>query len=230
MRIVMNAIGIRRISPDDSLEDLTGMLHRAFGPLGRQGLDCIGVDQTVDVTRRRVRLGDCFVAVVDGRVVGTITLHAHDRASPVRWYRKPTVASIHQFAVDPSHQGTGVGQALLRTAENWARCRQYLELALDTPQRAQHLCVYYGRRGFNVVDTVQLERRSYLSAVFSKNIGLLASRSVTDIWPARHPAELAALARSARWSRRRRRASVLGRGEPALVRAQQRDVRASCTR
>lgn len=206
----MNAIGIRRLSPNDSLDELTGLLHRAFGPLGRQGLKCTCVDQSVDMTRGRVQLGDCFVAVVNGRVVGTITVHACERASPVRWYRKPSVASIHQFAVDPSHQGTGVGRALLRTAEAWASCRQYLQLALDTPQRAEYLTAYYSRRGFKVVDALQVDGRSYVSVVLSKTINQLTSRSAIDSWPPRHPAEMAALARSINSSGTRRPAIGAG--------------------
>ena len=167
------------------------MLRRAFAPLGGRGLNCTCVDQTVDMTRGRIRLGDCFVAIRKNRVVGTITLHAADLASPVRWYREPKVASIHQLAVDPSYQGTGVGQALLRTAETWARSRQYLELALDTPEPAGHLHAYYDRRGFRLMDTVQLEGKSYHSVILSKTIGYPVSSARSDHWPAQHSAAMA---------------------------------------
>ncbi len=187
----MTAIGIRRLLPSDSIEDLTGMLRRAFAPLGGRGLNCTCVDQTIDMTQGRIRLGDCFVAIRENRVVGTVTLHAADRASPVRWYREPKVASIHQLAVDPSYQGTGVGQALLRTAETWARSREYLELALDTPEPAGHLHAYYGRRGFRLMDTAQLEGKSYRSVILSKTIGYAVSSTRSDHWPAQHFAAMA---------------------------------------
>src|SRR6476661_6594606 len=59
---------IRRLQLSDSLEELTSLLRRAFASLGRQGLNCTCVDQTAAVTRERVQLGDCFVAVADRRV------------------------------------------------------------------------------------------------------------------------------------------------------------------
>lgn len=191
----MTGIAIRRLQLSDSLEELTSLLRRAFSSLGRQGLNCTCVDQTVDVTRQRVHLGDCFVAVADRRVVGTVTAHGVDPASPVSWYRNPAVASIHQFAVDPSHQGSGVGRALLRTAEAWARSRQYLQLALDTPEPAEHLRAFYGRRGFMQAETIQLAGKAYFSVVLSKAVNPPARQSSQFSWPARHPAEMAALQR-----------------------------------
>lgn len=193
----MAVIAIRRVLPDDSLEELTGMLRWAFAPPGHCGLNCSCVDQTVDVTPQRLRLGDCFVAVIEGRIVGTITLHAVDHASPVRWYRKPTVASIHQLAVDPHHQGTGVGHALLRKAEAWARSRQYLELALDTPEPAQHLHLYCGIHGFRRMDTAQLEGKFYRSVVLSKSIACPVRRLGSHAWPAGDPASRALLTHAA---------------------------------
>jgi len=194
----MAGIAIRRFQSSDSFEELTSLLRRAFVPLGRRGLNCTCVDQTVDVTRQRVGLGDCFVAVADRKAVGTITLHDVDRASPVNWYRNPVVASIHQFAVDPIHQGTGVGRALLRMAEDWARCRRYVQLALDTPEPAEHLRAFYGRRGFMQAETIRLEGKSYFSVVLSKSLHPPARPSATAAWPARHPAEMAALQRTCR--------------------------------
>lgn len=188
----MNAIRIRRLCPSDSLEALTGLLHRAFAPLGRRGLNCQSVDQGVDTTRERVALGDCFVAVAGENIVGTLTLHGPDPASPVRRYRRATVASIHQFAVEPEYQGGGVGQALLLSAERGAAKAGFLELALDTPQPARHQRAYYGRRGFDEVETVQFEGRRYRSVVLSKAI--TTTRCWADHWPWRHPAEMAALA------------------------------------
>jgi GNAT superfamily N-acetyltransferase len=170
LRIAVTDIAIRRLCATDSVDHLTGMLRRAFAELGRQGLNCQCVDQKPDTTRQRITLGECFVAVVKGNIVGTVTLQGADPTSAVDCYRRAWVASIHQLAVDPEHQRASVGRALLRTAELWARGRHYVELALDTPQPATHLHAYYLRRGFRLVDTVHVAGRAYLSSVFSKKI------------------------------------------------------------
>jgi GNAT superfamily N-acetyltransferase len=169
-RIAVTEIAIRPLCATDSLVDLTTMLRRAFAELGRQGLNCMCVDQKPETTRQRVSLGQCFVAVVKGKMVGTVTVQGVDPTSPVDCYRRDWVASIHQLAVDPEHQCASVGRALLRTAELWARGRTYAELALDTPQPATHLHAYYLRRGFRLVDTVHVAGRAYLSSIFSKKL------------------------------------------------------------
>jgi GNAT superfamily N-acetyltransferase len=211
----MNAIQIRRLDSSDSLEALTGLLHRAFAPLGRRGLNCQSVDQRVETTLERVSRGECLVAVAGGRIVGTLTLHGPDAASPVARYREPSVGSIHQFAVEPGYQGRGVGHALLRAAECRASSAGRLELALDTPQPARHQRAYYGRRGFKEVDTVQLEGRRYRSVVLSKPIKTTAVRQQADHWPWRHPAEMAAMALAR--ARRHRYQGVRAAVRPRVV-------------
>jgi predicted N-acetyltransferase YhbS len=195
----MNAVNIRRLHPTDSLEDLTMMLRRAFAGLGRDGINCTCVDQTVETTRRRIDRGDCFVALKEGRVVGTVTLHAHDAAAPISWYRQRGVARLSQLAVEPCRQGTGVGHALVCAAEQWAEHRLHGDLALDTPEPAAHLHAFYEQHGFKACMQVQLPGRTYLSVVFNKTLRA-ARPQTTDqacaAWPYRHPAELALLAKA----------------------------------
>ena len=168
-------IRLRRLRPEDSLEQLTGMLHRAFSRLGKMGLGCSCVNQTTDATRERVARGECFVATSGERIVGTITLYAPDTASESRHYRNARIASIRQLAVDPRFQGKGVGSALLRVAENWARHRGYARLALDTPEPAAHLVAYYRRQGFRIEQILQFPDRGYRSVIFAKTLLCSAS-------------------------------------------------------
>ncbi|MEP6503210.1 MAG: GNAT family N-acetyltransferase [Betaproteobacteria bacterium] len=137
----MNDLLIRRLAPDDSVDDLTNLLHRAFAPLGRMGLACGCVAQSVATTAARIARGTCFVALRQSRIVGTVTVEAPDAHSDCAWYRRPRTASVHQFAVEPGVQHHGCGTRLLTTAQRWAAARGCHELALDTPQRAAHLVV-----------------------------------------------------------------------------------------
>src|ERR1700744_46021 len=76
-------IELRRFDPArDSFDALTTILPRSFERLGAMGLNCTCVDQSAAVTRSRATRGDCYVAVCDGRIVGTMTLYAPDRESP----------------------------------------------------------------------------------------------------------------------------------------------------
>jgi GNAT superfamily N-acetyltransferase len=164
----MEAITLRRLSASDSLDELTALLHRAFSRLGQMGLNCTCVDQAVMVTRERIEKGECYVAVYDARLVGTITLYRPDPGSESIWYRRRTVASIHQLGVDPEYQGKGLGTALLDFAEGWARARGYRELALDTAQLARHLLAFYLGHGYRIVESVRFSDKHYCSVVLSK--------------------------------------------------------------
>lgn len=193
----MSTITLRRLRPDDSIDELTAMLRRAFARLGAGGLNCSCVDQTPDITRRRIDRGDCLVALAGPRIVGTVTLETADPLAEIAWYRHPSVASLHQLAVEPGHQGSGIGKALLDAAEAWAFRQRCVALALDTPEPARHLHAYYTRQGFGRQASVQVAGRGYRSTVFSKPVRQLPDAGWCDDWPPRHPAEMALLARQA---------------------------------
>jgi GNAT superfamily N-acetyltransferase len=144
------------------------MLHRAFARLGEMGLNCTCVDQSAAVTRSRATRGDCYVAVCDGRIVGTMTLYAPDRDSPCELYRRGEIASMRQFGVEPAWQARGIGTLLLAFADHWAATRGYAELALDTPQPAAHLIAFYRGHGFRIVDFMRFDGKRYDSAILSK--------------------------------------------------------------
>lgn len=193
----MKEIVIRLLDAQDCLTELTALVHRAYAPFGRLGLNCTGVDQSVDTTRRRIGRGDCFVAVWKGRIVGTVTLCAPDLRSECPWYRRHGIASAQQLAVDPAFQGKGLGRALLRCTEDRARARGARELALHTPRPAHQLLSFYQRLGFRPVECRQFTGKHYQSIVLSKPldaatrpeeaVGLLAAtrRALARAWALR---------------------------------------------
>ena len=172
VRYVCRGVGHVELRRFDALRDsfvaLTALLHRAFAPLGAQGLNCTCVDQTIETTRASVLRGDCHVAVCDGQIVGTMTLYASDGEAPCELYRHGDVASLRQFAVDPAWQARGIGTLLLAFAEHWAATRGYAQLALDLPQSATQQIGFYRGQGFRVVDFMRFADKCYDSAVLSK--------------------------------------------------------------
>lgn len=163
---------IRQFSRNDSIEELTELLHDAYAPLGRAGLNYTAVDQTPSTTRERINAGCCLVAVEDGRIVGTIVVEptCQDNAE-CPYFARPGVASAHQMAVAPHRQRKGIGSRLLDAAEMWARTNGFSELALDTAEPARHLVDMYSRRGYKHVDTTRGEGKSYRSVFMSKSLG-----------------------------------------------------------
>ena len=103
--------------------------------------------------------GDTYLALLDGQVVGTLTLQWDDLAY---WGEQPPVAGyLHRLAVRSSHAGRGLGGELLTWAEREiaARARTLLRLACMTDNSG--LRHYYEGAGFrHRGDVVVRGRRS----------------------------------------------------------------------
>jgi hypothetical protein len=97
---------IRLLAPSDSLEELTLLLNRAYQRLAAMGFNYTAVDQTVETTRERIEDNDCYVAVIDGRIVGTALLIPHQLDTPA-WANQPGVAYAGQLGVEPEASARG---------------------------------------------------------------------------------------------------------------------------
>jgi GNAT superfamily N-acetyltransferase len=161
---------IRPLAATDSLESLTTLLHRAYARLGAMGLNYTAVDQSAETTSERLRGGHCLVAEWNDELVGTVLIKPPDPTSECEYFTRDGVASLRQFAVDPKRQGQGIGLALARACEAWARQAGSVELALDTAEPATHLVQFYQRMGFVQVGFVQWPGKVYRSVVMSKAI------------------------------------------------------------
>ncbi|MEP6755370.1 MAG: GNAT family N-acetyltransferase, partial [Chthonomonadales bacterium] len=161
---------IRPIEPTDSFDELTDLLHRAYAPLGEAGMEFVASHQDVEVTKKRAGWGSCHVAVLDGKLVGTVTIYGPMPDSRVELYRRDDTFHFGQFCVDPDLQNNGLGDRLLRHAEDFARKNGGSFLAFDTSERADRLISWYSKRGYASVGTTDWEATNYLSILFSKSL------------------------------------------------------------
>lgn len=159
---------IRLLTPSDSIEDLTAMIHRAFARLGAMGLNYTAVDQPPEVTARRIARGEGYVAELDGKIVGTVILCPPKTGSSCEWYRRPDVAIANQLAVEPAFQNRGIGSALMDHVEDTAAQRGFAHIAVDTAEPAEHLRRFYSRREYVQVQYSQWPGKVYRSVILSK--------------------------------------------------------------
>lgn len=164
---------IRPLQPSDSLAALTTLLHEAYERLARMGLQYMATHQTEATTRERIAQATCLVAVLDGRICGTILFRCSKQTAGCPWYDRPEVASLGQFAVDPAIQAQGIGLRLLKAVESLAAASGCREIALDTAEPAVHLIEWYSRMGYRFVEYAQWSHTNYRSVILSKT--LLAS-------------------------------------------------------
>lgn len=162
---------IRPWSSDDSYEELTLLLHNAYAELAALGMKFTAVDQSVDTTRRRVDSGRTYIAVKDGRLMGTITLYTNADKFDPSYYFKPGIAHFGQFAVSAEARGLGAGRMLHETAVTEAANLGFSELALDTAETADHLIKLYTKWGYEIVDRhVWGGRINYSSVIMSRRL------------------------------------------------------------
>ncbi len=170
------SVAIRPMNSADSMQALTQLLHRAYAPLAKAGMNFTAADQTAAVTARRAAAGQCFIAAEGDTVVGTVTVSGpfDPKLAPwalqTPWYYRVDTAHFHQFAVEPDRQGRGVGRQLVARCEQWAREQGCAYMALDTAMPAQHLRARYARLGYRDEGEVQWEGKTYRSAIMVKSL------------------------------------------------------------
>ena len=163
-------IVIRELQDSDSIEELTDLLHRAYRRLLDMGLRYWATHQTVDETRARIAGGRCLVAVLNGRIVGTVTYQYPPRWRDTPWYTRADVACVSQFAVEPGCQRRGIGSALMKRVEAMGTDEGAAELALSTAEPAVHLIDYYARRGYRLIEHTDATLPHYRSVILSKRL------------------------------------------------------------
>jgi GNAT superfamily N-acetyltransferase len=161
-------IVIRALRSSDDLEQLTGLLHRAYAQLADLGLRFVATHQDVNTTRERVNEGECYVAELNGKIVGTVVFRDCEQTEGCPWYDRKDVASFGQYAVEPTLQGKGIGGALLDHVEERAKACGAAEIALDTAEPAKHLIELYEKRGYRIVDRTKWDVVNYSSVIMSK--------------------------------------------------------------
>ena len=120
----------------DAFAFLIPQLSSSNPPPGRDGLESI------------VSSSSCvlFVARVDGRIVGSLTLATFPIPTGVR-------AWIEDVVVDSSARGHGVGEALSRAAIDEARSRGAITVELTSRPSRESANRLYRRIGFEQRDT-----------------------------------------------------------------------------
>ncbi|MBL8595188.1 MAG: hypothetical protein JNK01_21055 [Devosia sp.] len=100
----MDGISIRPWLETDSAVELTELLHRAYARLAAMNLRFWATHQSAEVTEKRIASGECFVAVADGVICGTILFRDASRTSGSPLYDRPDVA--HQLSQRHPEQAT----------------------------------------------------------------------------------------------------------------------------
>ena len=142
----MSDVLVRELRAGDDTEHLGRLIQAAYFGLPGYPREDEYDAEIADVAGRRDKTV-VVVADLDGRLVGCLTYVPHPRERYAE-HGDPDAATFRYFGVDPSMQGSGVGEAMVRWVLDRARAdgrRRVLIHTLTSMRSAQRL---YERLGF----------------------------------------------------------------------------------
>lgn len=161
------SIQVRRFHEGDSVEELTLLLHRAYADHAAAGRVFFASYQSPQDTRNRLSKGECWIAMKDDALVGTVTVSA-PHATPAGYPALEGAGSFWQLAVDPSQRGSGLGRRLLTLAESRIAALGSANAVIDTSAAAEDLVAWYRRHGYAPIGTWRWDVTNYDSIVLAK--------------------------------------------------------------
>lgn len=191
-------VTIRRLRPEDSISEITMLLHRAYRPQVEMGLRPLAGRQDDSITADRAANSECWLAVLAGaraveragpsgseergsesratqefgpdKIVGVILFEEKEKVDFPPFFLRPDVCHFAQFGVDPTMQGMGIGRLLLEKVEARAKEKGAAELALSMAEPDEGLMRFYLNRGFRLVEYWQWPYTNYRSCILSKKL------------------------------------------------------------
>lgn len=156
---------------DDSINNITKLLHRAYSIHKKKKLNYLASYQNNDVTYSRLKSGKSFVAVIKpNKIIGTITVYDNSTSILHRHYGKKNTYHFGQFAVDPEYQGLSIGKNLYLTIEKYCKENKAYSIMTDTSVKAKKLIRMYNKWGYRIIDKEHWENTNYYSFIFEKKI------------------------------------------------------------
>ena len=166
----MSHISVREFSVDDSVEDLTALLHLAYAEWIAQAQKFTAIDQSAAQTRTRIAKATVLLAIQHDEWIGAVTLQQGGPALEAPYFQNPEVAIFTQFGVHPAQKGKGVGKLLFEEARKWALSKGAQELVCDTSENATHLLLMYQAWGMKIVDRIDWPTTNYQSLILSLDL------------------------------------------------------------
>lgn len=170
MSDILNKIEIRQFKNTDDIDEITLLLNKAYKKLSDKGFKYLASHQDAAMTRKRMEEGLSFVALLENKIIATITYYSPKNASGHDWYNQDFIASYGQFAVDANFQTLGIGSKLIEFVEQLAKSDNAKEIAIDTAEGAKELISFYSKRDYKFVGYAQWEETNYRSVVLSKKL------------------------------------------------------------
>lgn len=153
--------GIKIMPKPDNISwfEITELLHEAYAEHVVKGVKYSACFQTEERTRERVGDGLCLVALLGGRLVGTVTLHTFTE-----------IIHLCQFAVHPNYRSYGIGRELQKYIFELACKHEKLALVCDTSEKVEKVVGWYLQTGWQKVGLISHATTNFYSICLRKPV------------------------------------------------------------
>jgi len=138
-RVLGLSVSVAAAGPQ-SAREVHRLTQLAFGGYGWLTPPSGALAETEDDVRRDLQQQGGALARLDGAAVGALRLR-----------REPRALWVRRVAVDPAHQGRGIGRALMRWAERKAASEGLPEVRLGVRRQVPGNRSFYEKLGYGVI-------------------------------------------------------------------------------
>ncbi len=153
-----------------SWESITDLLHEAYAERKEEGLNFSAVNQPVRVTISRVGDGDCLVALLEEKLVGTVSFRMVDSRNDKhrKWYCDDLYCEFFQVAVHPEYKKHGIATRLMEKLDEIADQSGAGSYISSTAADAIWLGKWYQKLGNQKVGYCSYNSTNYYSVIRRK--------------------------------------------------------------
>ncbi|MFO7869376.1 MAG: GNAT family N-acetyltransferase [Bacteroidales bacterium] len=154
-----------------SWEEITQLLNSAFRQRAEKGMHYVAANQSVEDTIRRVDGDICLVALINNKLVGTVTLHIKNvQRNNKKWFYESSYGYLTQLAVNPQYMSSGIGRKLQNECIQLCYKNKVDAMFVDTSVHAKDLVDWYQRLGAQKVEYISYSKTNYYSVRFRTRV------------------------------------------------------------
>ena len=132
--------------------------------------------ESVDSVADRILRQTCLIAVLDGKIIGTVCIKTVDNPLVYSFSDKTydflktscCGSYISRFAVAESYRKTGIGIDLITRAMDYARASGSDMVLLHSAASNDRMVDFYAKRGFDLIDSEN--SRGYMRGLFANKL------------------------------------------------------------
>lgn len=160
-------ISITRKDESITWGEIQSFLYECHESNSKRGLIYATKNQTVERLIEKQRNSECWVALDNNKLCGTITI---EKREINKYYHKGFVIYLKLLAVSPSYRGSGLSKRLIKLGEDIAKENNYNYIIIDSAEKNYALRKLVLNNGFVIIGAVKYKANNFISTIYAKSL------------------------------------------------------------